>query len=651
MYTRLFVTLLLCGIACFSFGDTPEDKEFHRNVRFFLHKYCASCHNDSDKKGGIALDDYYFVVHVVRRGELFKKVVEMVELGKMPPSGKPQMSKAERDTMITGIKKILNKALMESDPGESIMRRLSHREYSYTVLDLIGVEFDAQGFFPSEGSGGEGFDNQSGVLFISPLTIERYYEAADSIVRLAQSDPELWRQIVPGNYNPWLGRKFSYWWTDVVMDKPISVTRPLVEAEKFLIPFATKAYRRFMTEEEKAQLRDLFQKVYRQEWRKRNGFEIAMRECIKAVLISPSFLYRHEANLPLDAPYRVNNFELANRLSYLLWSSMPDETLFNVAYREDLHDPEVLRRETLRMIEDPKFERFAEAFAGQWLEVEQILREPKADPEKFPELNMALREAMYNEAIQYFYHVFTKSRNLLELIDSDYTYLNEQLSEHYGIPFVSGNEMRPVTLADRTRGGVLGMGAVLTVTSLPLRTSPVIRGKWVLEQVLGTPPPPPPPDVPELEEAKDQVENELDLRALLELHAGFPACSGCHQKMDPIGLGLENFDAIGRWREHYDGHPIDPSGVLMSGESFNGIAELKQILCEKKADFARNLSKKLLSYALGRGIVFKDTPTLDLLTNSMLENNFDSQSLMLELVMSYPFRYKRSDMAERYKGI
>lgn len=331
---------------------------------------------------------------------------------------------------------------------------------------------------------------------------------------------------------------------------------------------------------------------------------------------------------------------------------MPDATLFNVAYREDLHDANVLKRETLRMMADPKFMRFAQSFAGQWLEVEEVLDAPKTDLEKFPELTMPLREAMYNEAVQYFYHVFTQSRNLLELIDSDYTFLNEDLARHYGIEGVKGKHMQAVLLTDRNRGGILGMGAVLTATSLPLRTSPVLRGKWVLEQVLGTPPPPPPPDVPELEAAKEQVKDELDLRALLAQHRSPSACTSCHQKMDPIGLGLENFDAIGRWRDSYgETTKVDASGVLTSGEAFTGPAQLKQILCEEREKFARNISRKMLSFALGRGVDFKDSPTMEQLTKALLENEFDSQSFMLALVNSFPFRYKKSDTKDRYKEI
>ena len=221
--------------------------------------------------------------------------------------------------------------------------------------------------------------------------------------------------------------------------------------------------------------------------------------------------------------------------------------------------------------------------------------------------------------------------------------MNEPLAAHYGMDGVEGDSMRKVHFASDTRGGVLGMAGVLTATSLPNRTSPVLRGKWVLEQMLGTPPPPPPPNVPDLEASHDTSESEVTLRLLLERHRADEACKGCHQAMDPIGLGLENFDAMGRWRTAYGEMPIDPSGVMKSGETFQGPGELRKILRSKKELFAKNFSIKMMSYALGRGIIFKDSPTVKQLQNVLLETDFDSEQFIMALVNSYPFRYKKSD--------
>lgn len=645
---RILLVLLIGGLNSFLLADTEDDRFWRGSVRPLIRKHCASCHNQTDKKGGININDIDFAIGVTLRGELFQNVVRQVEARTMPPDSKPAMTDEEIRQMVDGINMLLEKALAKPDPGEAIMRRLSNREYRYTVMDLTGVDFEARDFFPPDGSGGEGFDNQSRTLFITPLLMERYYAAADSVLSRAWRNPELWQQLVPESYSPGVSERMSVWWNKTILNREVNLDKPVGKALQTLVPFATRSYRRFLTPEEKDQLGFFFREMYLSYWGEEYAYDKAIRETLKSILISPNFIYRAEANYPVSDPYQISGFELATRLSYLLWSSGPDQELLEVAYREDLHDPAVLEKETLRMMQDPRFLRFAESFAGQWLEVEEAMEEPKADPETFPELTEGLRNAMYQEVVQYFYHVFTRSRNLVELLDSDYTFLNEPLAKHYGIEGIDGDEMRAVVLNDRNRGGILGMGAVLAGTSLPFRTSPVLRGKWVLEQILGTPPPPPPPDVPELEAAKKEVHDELDLRALLSLHRAPSSCAGCHQKMDPLGLGLENFDAIGRWRDTYGDTPIDASGVLITGEEFTGPAELKSILCEDREKFARNISRKILSFALGRGVSFTDSPTLDTLTKTLMENEFDSQKFMLTLVNSYPFRYKRSDLPTRY---
>jgi hypothetical protein len=288
----------------------------------------------------------------------------------------------------------------------------------------------------------------------------------------------------------------------------------------------------------------------------------------------------------------------------------------------------------------------AESFASQWLEIDQ-LNDPthEIDAELFPTYNEALREAMHQEAVHYFYNALTEERDLLKLLDGEYTFMNEVLAKHYQIDGVKGDEMRKVNLSsgDR-RGGVLGMAGVLTATSLPNRTSPVLRGKWVMEKILATAAKPPPPNIPELEEAK-KAHDETDLRKLLIAHRDNPGCIGCHKDMDDLGFALENFDAIGRWRESYPQlvTPIDVSGALQTGENFEGVAELKQVLLNKKDQFAKGISKKMLGYALGRSIVFKDKKTVEMLAATLTENEFDPVPFIEALVNSYPFKYKKSD--------
>jgi hypothetical protein len=257
---------------------------------------------------------------------------------------------------------------------------------------------------------------------------------------------------------------------------------------------------------------------------------------------------------------------------------------------------------------------------------------------------------MYQETVEYFHHVMTESKNFLDLINSDYTFLNEALAKHYSIGGVTGDDFRKVTLQDRNRGGVIGMGSILVTTSLPLRTSPVKRGQFVLEELLGTPAPPPPPDAGELPEGEAAAEN-VSIRDLLVFHRSKPSCAGCHEKMDPIGFGMENFDAVGRWRTAYGDKPIIAWDTLSSGETFNGPAELKKILLSKNALFARVLSEKMFTYALGRNVEFTDELYLQALIKNLMENEFNTELFVLELVSSYPFRYAINDPLEKYKSI
>lgn len=623
--------------------------DFTTQIRPVLDKHCFSCHNVGKVAGGINLEKYESEGSLIENGEVWLKVIKQVQSGQMPPSHKPTPSPEEHDIIVKGINKILINSLAENNPGRVVIRRLSHNEYQYTIMDLVGVEFDAKNNFPADGSGGGGFDNYSRTLFVTPLKFERYYEAAEFILQKAYNDQDLWNNIVPFQYEQRWWEQIGNWTQDVFYEEYTPFNSPVAAAESVIYPFASKAFRRFLKNEDKEKFIGLFQKVYEGLSDKPNPerFNLSILEALKAVLVSPNYLYRIEEESPYNGPYALSNFELASRLSFFLWSSMPDEELFQVAYREDLHDPRVLNKQVTRMLNDPKAKRFAESFVTQWLGIAKLKESSPVDPEKFPEFTPNLRQAMYQQTVEFFYHCMTESKTFLDLLDSDYTFLNEDLANHYGIEGVQGDAFRKVSLmkGEGTRGGVLGMGSVLASTSLPLRTSPVLRGKWVLEEILGTPPPPPPPDVGELPEEANT--GELSFRNLLAVHRNNPACMSCHMKMDPIGLGLENFDAIGRWRNSYEKDTIDASGVLASGESFEGPNELKQILLEKKETFARNLSEKMFTYATGRSIQFVDEPTLQKLQKSLLDNNFNPEKFIIELVNSYAFRYKVNDYSKK----
>ena len=644
-YSYRFFLIVLLGLPALAMSqaDDPRQKHYSRNIRPLFRKHCFSCHNGEDTKAGLNLEQYGFIVQVVRDGEKFSRLVKEVENGTMPPNIRPPMKQSEKDTLIHYINSYLEAALAEKDPGLIYPRRLNNQEYRYTILDLLGVDINVDSIFPSDPSGGAGFDNQARTLYLSPLLLERYFETADHLLESLHLDEQAWRKLVP-EYKTGLGTAFKVWWAKFWYNQDLSLEAPTAAASEIIFPFATLAYRRFLTTEDKSRLTAFFQTVYQESAEEDNRFDLAIKESLKLILVSHNFLYRQEDDPEIQGPYEIGNFELASRLSFFLWSSVPDIELLNVAYRENLHDPVVLEREVERMLADPRANRLGKQFAIQWLDLKK-LNDPafQLDPDIFPEYTQALRSFMLEEVEQFFNYVMLKRQNFLDLLDSDYSFLNEDLAEHYGMKGIEGKELQRVQFVSDQRGGILGMAGVLTATSLPTRTSPVLRGKWVLEQVLGTPAPPPPPDVPELEASHDSTQGVQTLRQLLEKHRADPACQGCHKAMDPIGLGLENFDGIGRWREAYGNEAIDASGVLKSGEAFEGPAELRQILLTKKELFAKNFSEKMLSFALGRAIVFRDTPTIEHLQQTLLETNFNSKRFLMELVKSFPFRYKKSD--------
>lgn len=646
-FRALSVVVFLSLVAAASYSQDMDI--FDTEIRPLMAKKCFECHNTGNVKGGVNLDNYKERERVVKDGQLWLKVLDQIKSRSMPPKTKAALSGDEYNLLVEGINDILESSLREKNPGHIVIRRLSHSEYHYTILDLVDVDFDARGYFPSDGSGGGGFDNQGGSLFITPLKFERYYDAADIIIRQVYDDKTRWRSVVPIEFRQMWWERLANWFKSLFSDNYRVINPPELAAERVIMPFATKAFRRFLKDDEKVRLTSMFKTVYHQLDSLENPrrFDESIAQTFKSILVSPHFLYRAEEEPPRKGAYPLSNFELATRLSYFLWSSMPDQELFALAYMGKLQDTVVLETQVRRMLADPKAKRFAESFSSQWLGIAKIVdNQPVVDEEKYPEFNMPLREALYRETVEYFYYVLTDSKNMLELINSNYTFMNKKLADYYGIEGFTGERYRKVILQDSSRGGVLGMASVLAATSLPQRTSPVLRGKWVLEQILGISPPPPPPEVGELTEDEGK-HSELGLRQLLEAHRSKPACMSCHQKMDPLGLGLENFDAIGRWRDTYGKAGIDPSGVLADGRTFKGPQELKRLLMEEKEKIARNFSSRMLSYALGRSVMFTDEPALRRLETCLLDNNFNPELFIIELVKSYPFRMKLNDFRKK----
>ncbi len=434
-------------------------------------------------------------------------------------------------------------------------------------------------------------------------------------------------------------------------------------AQAILGNFARRAYRRSVTAEEVERLVKLAEQAAREE----KSFERGIQVALEAVLVSPHFLFRElpfragqelgrtgETPLRLaaggtPAPLPISEYALASRLSYFLWSSMPDEALFAEAERGTLRKH--LGRQVSRMLKDPKAKALVENFADQWLQIRN-LSQVTPDQQTFPTFDEALRVAMQQETELFFQGIMQEDRSVLEFMDASYTFLNERLARHYGLAGVKGDAFQRVSLKGDQRGGILTHASVLTITSNPTRTSPVKRGKWILENILGTPPPPPPPDVPELKEGKEAVLTG-SLRQRMEQHRANPLCASCHARMDPIGFGFENYDGIGAWREKDGLFDIDPAGQLVTGEAFRGSKDLKEILAKrKKENFTRCLSEKMLTYALGRGLELYDRCAVDHLSKGLAHSDYRFSSLILGIVKSAPFQMRRGEvetLAERQR--
>ena len=411
-------------------------------------------------------------------------------------------------------------------------------------------------------------------------------------------------------------------------------------AEEILTTLARRAFRRPVDANDLGVLLPFYEAG-----RREGGFERGIEQALARLLVSPSFLFRIELD-PVDAAsgraYPVEDPALASRLSFFLWSSLPDVELLDLADRDALSDPSVLEHQVRRMLADPRADALSENFAGQWLYLRNV---PAARPDfrRFPDVDDNLRHAFRRETELLFQSIVREDRSVIDLLAADYTFVNERLARHYDIPHVYGDHFRRVGTADHPmRGGLLGQGSMLTVQSLSTRTSPVKRGIWILENILGTTPPDPPPDVPELEASANDG-RELTMREAMERHRANPTCAACHRLMDPLGLALENFDAVGRWREtDASGAPLDVSGALPDGTPFTGVAELKQALLANPEPFLRTLTEKLLTYALGRGLEYTDAPAVRRIVRDAASEEHRFSALVLGIVKSVPFRQRRS---------
>ncbi len=405
-------------------------------------------------------------------------------------------------------------------------------------------------------------------------------------------------------------------------------------ARTIIRTFASHAFRRYARPEEVERL----MKFYRASQQEGESFEQSLQYALQAVLVSPNFLFRIEADPTGNQPKRIEEFELATRLSYFLWSSMPDDELFKLAATNQLRHGDNLRLQVARMLKDRRSLALVDNFAGQWLQIRNLNTVTPAKT-TFPNFDDQIKADMRTETEMFFEHVMRDNCSVLDFIDGNYTFVNDRLAKHYGMPGVSGKEFRKVSFTDNHRSGILTQGSILTITSNPTRTSPVKRGKWILDNILGAPPPPPPPNVPDLNEGQ-AGEKVGSLRTRLELHRANAICASCHAKMDPLGFGFENFDAIGQWRTKDGKYDVDSSGVLPSGQKFKGPAELRAILKENRDGFCRCLAQKMSTYALGRGLTRSDRGYIDEIASSLQTNEYRFSSLVMAIVRSEPFQMR-----------
>ena len=422
--------------------------------------------------------------------------------------------------------------------------------------------------------------------------------------------------------------------------RPSSPAQEVPCAKEILSTLARHAYRRPVTEEDLAFLLPFYEAG-----RSEAGFERGIQYGIERLLVSPGFLFRVErvlTDVPAGSLYQITDLELATRLSFFLWSSIPDDELLNVAVAGNLRDPGALEQQVRRMLADRRAQALVTNFASQWLYLRD-LDDRRMNYEAFPNFDESLKAAFTRETELFLETIIREDRSVLELLTADYTFVNERLAKHYGIPYVYGDHFRRVELTGSPRRGLLGHGSVLTLTSRPTRTSPVLRGKWVLENILASPPPPPPPNVPALEDT-DETGAVLSMRDRMVQHRANPVCASCHSLMDPIGLSMENYDATGAWRAKSEsGAPVDASAVFLDGTQFEGVDGLQQVLLQSPEIFVRTLSEKLLGYALGRNVAPSDPPTIRAIARATESNDYRFSILIENIVRSMPFQMRRSD--------
>jgi mono/diheme cytochrome c family protein len=574
---------------------------FKDKIAPFLQKNCVKCHGLRRPKAGVLFEYALKSPATPTFRALWKRAATSVKAHDMPPNdATPQPSDEERRVFVDWVAGL--KHLSPKDPGEFVLRRLNRVEYANTLRDLLGVDPAVAADLPDEVLGA-GFANS-----VSPLLMEKYLAAANEALQRAPAE---------------------------TLKALLDETAPLRDVARSV---ARRTYRRPPTDPEL----DVLLKTFELAKGKGRSHAEALRFMLKAALVSPQFLFitpsagsdLSKAIVPLD------DHQLAARLSYFLWSAPPDAALSAAADAGALRDPAELARQAERLLADPRSRALFDGFGAQWLGLDKLATKT-FDAAKFPQMTPALRAAMVEEARLFFDGVVRENRPLTEFVEADYAFVNGTLAPIYGMK-AEGEAWRKVPAGDGRRGGILGMAGVLATTSTPNRTSPVNRGVWVLEHVLGEHVPPAPAEVPALEKQDAKQVAELTLRQRTELHRNDPACANCHRILDPIGFGLENYDAIGRWRDRDEsGGPIDAAGELPGNKTFTSPRELRKILAARSEDVARNLTSRLLAYALCRPLEGYDEVVVDRLVEGLAKDGFRARSWVIAVATSYPFTHRR----------
>lgn len=600
----------------------------------FLNKHCRNCHEGGSPAGGFHLQRIRTSESLQSEPRKWLSLISRTSNGEMPPKGAPAPTLDDRERFTRWAEGALRAAACAAGivPGPALTRRLNRDEYAATLRDLLDMHMDIAQALPADGAGGEGFDNAAETLFLSPLHSEKYLEVAGFALDFAAREHKSRAQIFVAKPGPGISESQA--------------------AREILRKFLPRAFRRPVNEAETQQYLALFQAARQGD----RPFEESVLFSLRAALVSPMFLFRAEAPGAGIEPRLLDQYALASRLSYFLWGSMPDELLFDIAAAGKLQDPAVLKEMVRRMLNNDRSLGFVQRFVEQWLHTRDLAGEKAPDSKLFPEYagDEELRSDIRFQPILFFRELVVRNMSLLNLLDSKYTIGTSNLAKHFGVqlPLDRGRSKQPqwVELPDGThRGGLLGMPAVLAVSSHPYRTSPVLRGAWILESILGTPPPPPPPNVPALEEPPPGAA-AATVRERLAVHRANPACAGCHSRIDGLGFALENYDVVGRWRSEEAGKPVDASGELADGTKLEGPAGLKSALLDRKELFIRNLAAKMLGYALGRGLTLSDSCTVDAIVAQLKEKDYGARTLVEAIVMSVPFRYQAAGRGQKERG-